>query len=89
MRVSRSVPTNPPHPERPVTVVVPASIIFPRPLKWPVAVMWFVFCDVAVPLPEMLPLKGLEWAANAAGNAPNTTRTPRTVAVRIALFILF
>jgi hypothetical protein len=51
--------------------------------------MWFMFCDVAVPLPEILPLKGLEWEANAAGNAPNTTRTTlRAVAIRIALFIL-
>ncbi len=90
MRVSCSVPTNPPHPDRPVTLVVPTNVVFPRPVKWPVAVMWFEFCDVAMPLPEMLPLKGFEAVAKAAGSALDATRTRlRIVTVMITLFILF
>jgi hypothetical protein len=36
--------------------------------------------------PEKLPLKGVEWVANAAGNAANTM-TARTAGIRTSLFI--
>ncbi len=89
VRVSCSVPVNPPHSERPVRVPVPANIVFPRCSRWPVPARATVVCDVAVTLPERLPLKGLEWEANATGNAPSIARTASMVGIRISLFILF
>ena len=86
--VSFSVPTNPPHPVVPMAVVVPTSFDLPRWLRWTMAVMLFVVIDVAVPLPDMLPLNGVEWVASAAGNRPTIITTDRIVENRISLFIL-
>ena len=45
-----------------------------------------VVCDVRVKEPEKLPLKGVEWDANATGNAASTT-TARTAKIGTSLFI--
>ena len=58
--VSRSVPTNPPQSEAPVTLVVPTSVSLPRCERWPVAVRLLVVCDVATPLPAIDPFKGVD-----------------------------
>lgn len=90
MKVSCSVAVIPPlHVAEPVAVAVFANVTVPRCSKWPVPVMVALVADVRVKLPMKLPLKGLEWAANAIGNAPSIARTARMVGIRINLFILF
>ncbi len=89
-KVSCSVAVNPPsHAAEPVIVAVFANVIFPRCSKWPVPVMATLVADGMAKLPVKLPLKGLEWVANAAGNAPSIARTARMVGIMISLFILF
>ena len=92
VRVSCSIEVNPPwHAAEPraLLLLVPARIVFPRCVIWPVPVIVAMFGGVKVKLPEKLPLKGLEWVANASGNAPSTTRATMIAGVRICLFILF
>lgn len=71
-----------------MTVVVPSNENRPSPLKWPVAVMLFVVCEVALPLPDILPLKGIDGVAEAAGNALRIARTLRIAGIKIGFFIL-
>ena len=90
VKVSFSVTINPPwHDAGPVAVLMAASVVFPRCSRWPVPVMMALFCDGRVKDPEKLPLRGVEWVANATGNAPNTARTDRIVEAKISLFISF
>ena len=57
--VSLSLPTKPPQSDCPVTMVLPTSFDFPRCSRYTVAVMLFEVSDVAVPVPDILPLKGV------------------------------
>jgi len=87
VKVSCSVAVNPFwHDAEPVTVLVATNDVFPRCSRWPVPVIVAVVCDVRVNEPELLPLKGVEWEANATGNTPSAI-TARRVGIRTSLFI--
>jgi hypothetical protein len=88
VKVSCSVAVNPcSHDAEPVMVLMAAKEVSPMCSRSPEPVMVaLVPDDVKVNVPEKLPLKGVDWDANAAGNAANTM-TARTVGIRTSLFI--
>jgi hypothetical protein len=87
VNVSCSVAVDPPwHDAEPVMDAKAANEVFPMCCIWPEPVMVALACDVKVNVPEKLPLKGVEWDANATGNAANTI-TDRTAEIRTSLFI--
>jgi hypothetical protein len=87
VKVSCSTAVNPPwHDAEPVMELKAANEVFPMCCIWPEPVMVALVCDVKVNVPEKLPLKGVEWDANATGNAANTI-TDRTTGIRTILFI--
>src|SRR5713101_10174631 len=88
VKVSCSVAVDPrSHVAEPVMVLMAAKEVSPICSRTPEPVMVaLVPDDVKVKEPEKLPLKGVEWVANAAGNAANTM-TARTAGIRTSLFI--
>jgi hypothetical protein len=88
VKVSCSVAVNPcSHDAEPVMVLMAAKEVSPMCSRTPDPVMVaLVPDDVKVKEPEKLPLKGVEWVANTAGNAANTI-TARTAGIRTSLFI--
>jgi hypothetical protein len=75
--------------DEPVTVIVFANVVVPKCSKWPVPVTVTWVADVAMKLPEKLPLKGLEWEAKTTGNAPSSTRPARMAGITTNLFVIF
>lgn len=51
--------------------------------------MLFAVWDIAVPIPDICPLKGTIGAANAAGNVARTDITAMIAEIPIIVFILF
>jgi hypothetical protein len=87
VNVSCSVAVNPwSHDAEPVTVLEASREVSPMCSRRPDPIMVAWVGDVKVNVPEKLPLKGVDWDANAAGNAANTM-TARTVGIRTSLFI--
>ena len=88
VKVSCSVAVNPwSHDAGPVVVLMAAKEVFPMCSRVPEPVMVALVCDdVKLKEPEKLPLNGVEWVANTAGNAANTI-TARTAGIRTSLFI--
>jgi hypothetical protein len=88
VKVSCSVAVNPcSHDAEPVIVLTAAKEVAPMCSRWPDPVMVAFVCEeFKVNVPEKLPLKGVEWVANAAGNAASTI-TARTVGIMTSLFI--
>jgi hypothetical protein len=88
VKISCSVAVNPcSHDAAPVVVLEAANEVSPMCSRTPDPVMVALVCDeFKVKEPEKLPLKGVEWVANTAGNAANTI-TARTAGIRTSLFI--
>ena len=88
VKVSCSVAVDPrSHDAEPVMVLEAANEVSPICSRTPEPVtVALVPDDVKVKEPEKLPLKGVEWVANTAGNAANTI-TVRIAGIRTSLFI--
>jgi len=88
VKVSCSVAVNPwSHDAGPVMVLMAAKEVFPMCSRMPEPVMVALVCDdVKVKEPEKLPLKGVEWVANTAGNAASAIKA-RIAGIRTSLFI--
>src|SRR5216684_4709995 len=88
VKVSCSVAVNPwSHDAEPVMVLEAAKEVSPMCSRTPEPVMVALIPDdVKVKEPEKLPLKGVEWVANTAGNAANTI-TARIAGIRTNLCI--
>src|SRR5256712_6844240 len=88
VKVSCSVAVDPrSHVAGPVMVLEAAKEVSPMCSRTPEPVtVALVPDDVKVKEPEKLPLKGVEWVANTAGNAANAI-TARIAGIRTNLFI--
>jgi hypothetical protein len=87
VKVSCSVAVNPcSHVAEPVMVLKAAKEVSPICSRTPEPVMVALVPDDKVKEPEKLPLNGVEWVANTAGNAANTIMA-RTAGIMTSIFI--